>query len=376
MSRYASFLIALVLAGCGGGAGTPGAITPPTGGSASGVPAGGQIAAPVSARTLFVGTSNHTIETFNEVTGNAIGQINPPGLPETVARSLVLSPDSHWLYAALSPLYGCSYGASTVVKIDATTDAVDAATTTPDAFNDAVLSADGSTFAGVAGSSQNSSGAFTTAVDVFSTADMHLIKHIPIPGAQIPWQLAISADGSTVYVTDTNSFSMNVYKVAVSTGSVTQFYAFPAKRTFAVLRPFLDATGQKLFVQTSAGFTILDANTASVIGTIGYPDTYYDAAQTSDRNTLLAIGGGALTGIAGSLISTVTDSVESTFNGKDPALSAAVSPDGAVGFDFIQNETGTSTYTNVDVFTLPGGALQSVAHITPSTAFITAVAGE
>ena len=93
----------------------------------------------------------------------------------------------------------------------------------------------------------------------------------------LPWQLAVSSNGKTVYVADPDSNQVSV--ISASSGTVTKTLSITGDPDTLALTP----DGSELWVGglTSGIMTVLDTASYSVVGTINVGD---DGANSGDGN--------------------------------------------------------------------------------------------
>ena len=386
-----SVLIVAVFAACSGGG------TVPSRG------ANDQRSLPVSQslltthHELFVGPSANRIDVFDETTGVLITKISPPGVPTFIPTTLTLSRDDETLFATFGvpgavtvPFSSSSsrdvesvqpLSTATLISlfalIDTRTHEIKRQYHIPAGFLEGSVSADGRIFAAVG---QQRSGRF--AVYIFDARTGAPVKSIELPeSARFPYRLTLSSDGAAAYVTDSNNFNANVFRVNVAKGTASTFYAFPANRSYPIYRPALDSTNRMLYIGTTLGFTILDAKNGHVIGNIGtgqITSEYFDAAGSADQKTIVATGLAAANNHA---IATIVSPTLGTITRQyilsgQPASSIEVNADASGAFIFYRTQLGSTPFNYIDTYSLPAGILLSHV-VSPSTLnYISAVAGE
>jgi YVTN family beta-propeller protein len=97
-------------------------------------------------------------------------------------------------------------------------------------------------------------------VDVISAATNKVTSAIKV--GQLPWQLVISSDGSTIYVADGDSDAISV--IAAASGKVTDTIPDPGDPVSLALTP----DGSRLWVGglTSAVVTVFNTATNTLVG--------------------------------------------------------------------------------------------------------------
>ncbi len=298
------------------------------------VPAGGGT---VPLRITGYNGVQSTNQIINATVNPAILTLAPTTIPAAGSETVAVSPSGRAVYDATF---------SGLVVINTATDTASAPIPAGTDPYGVAVSRDGLS-AYVTGTGSGS-------VSVIDTATNTVTATIPVGNLQQPQGIAVSPNGSLVYVAN---LAGTVSVINTATDAVTATIQAGNSPEGVAVSP----NGSRVYVTDGGGATVsvINAATNAVTATISVGHQPSGVAISADGSRLYVTNQGDVDGNTVSVVNTATNKVIATIPvGQDPAGGVALSPDGSVVYvsNFISNTVSViSTATDKVIATLPAG---------------------